>query len=194
MGTHKRKQKEHFMPGIFNDAGYEFVYNPEDKKIYALTNGQKILFEDLDDKLFLIDLDEEILSNRNFQKATQNLQLSQKEKRWQFAYCFLCGYDGSLDYENSVFQYDHNKFCENREACRFGNMCEKAIEYDGVKLSRREHQIIEMSATEMKNETIAATLQNSVMTTNTQFANLYRKLGVNSRAGMMQFAHRHNII
>jgi hypothetical protein len=150
MKAQKRSTNEQFMPGIFNKTGYEFIYNPEDKKIYALTDGQKIPFEDIDDKLFLIDLDEEVKNNKSFQKGIEDKGLATEEKRWQFAFCFLCGYDGSLDYEDSVFQYDHNKYCEQRECCPFGNMCEKAVEYGGVKLSRREHQIIVMISKEEK--------------------------------------------
>lgn len=194
MKAQKRSTNEQFMPGIFNKTGYEFIYNPEDKNIYALSNGQKILFEDIDDKLFLIDLDEEILTNKNFLKGIEGKNLTIEEKRWQFAFCFLCGYDGSLDYEDSVFQYDHNKYCEKRENCPYSNMCEKAVEYGGIKLSRREHQIIVMISMEEKNSSIAATMQNSILTTNTQLYKLYSKIGVSSRAGLMKFAHMHNLI
>lgn len=68
------------------------------------------------------------------------------------------------------------------------------ISCDGVKLSSREVEIIQLVAEGMSNKEIADRLFLSVHTITTHRKNIMSKLGVNNTAGLVMFAIRQNLI
>ena len=68
------------------------------------------------------------------------------------------------------------------------------ISCDGIKLSAREVEIIQLVAEGMSNKEIADRLFLSVHTITTHRKNIMGKLGVNNTAGLVMFAIRQNLI
>lgn len=70
----------------------------------------------------------------------------------------------------------------------------EAVSCDGIKLSSREVEIIQLVAAGMSNKEIAERLFLSVHTITTHRKNIMSKLGVNNTAGLVMFAIRQNLI
>ncbi len=70
----------------------------------------------------------------------------------------------------------------------------EGVSCDGVKLSAREVEIIQLVAEGMSNKEIAERLFLSVHTVTTHRKNIMSKLGVNNTAGLVMFAIRENLI
>lgn len=75
-----------------------------------------------------------------------------------------------------------------------GAKASDGISCDGVKLSSREVEIIQLVAEGMSNKEIADRLFLSVHTVTTHRKNIMSKLGVNNTAGLVMFAIRENLI
>ena len=61
------------------------------------------------------------------------------------------------------------------------------------KLSKREFEIIHLLKKGLTNQEIADKIFLSVLTIQTHRKNIIQKLGVNNSAGLIAFAHEHNI-
>lgn len=70
----------------------------------------------------------------------------------------------------------------------------EAVSCDGVKLSAREIEIIQLVAQGLSNKEIAEKIFLSVHTVTTHRKNIMSKLGVNNTAGLVMFAIRQNLI
>ena len=70
----------------------------------------------------------------------------------------------------------------------------EGVSCDGVKLSGREVEIIQLVAEGMSNKEIAEKIFLSVHTVTTHRKNIMSKLGVNNTAGLVMFAIRENLI
>lgn len=70
----------------------------------------------------------------------------------------------------------------------------EGVSCDGIKLSAREVEIIQLVAEGMSNKEIAERLFLSVHTITTHRKNIMSKLGVNNTAGLVMFAIRQNLI
>jgi DNA-binding NarL/FixJ family response regulator len=70
----------------------------------------------------------------------------------------------------------------------------EGVSCDGIKLSSREVEIIQLVAEGMSNKEIAERLFLSVHTVTTHRKNIMSKLGVNNTAGLVMFAIRQNLI
>lgn len=70
----------------------------------------------------------------------------------------------------------------------------QGISCDGVKLSSREVEIIQLVAKGLSNKEIADQLFLSVHTITTHRKNIMSKLGVNNTAGLVMFAIRENLV
>ncbi len=70
----------------------------------------------------------------------------------------------------------------------------EGVSCDGIKLSPREVEIIQLVAEGMSNKEIAEKIFLSVHTITTHRKNIMSKLGVNNTAGLVMFAIRQNLI
>lgn len=70
----------------------------------------------------------------------------------------------------------------------------EAVSCDGIKLSAREIEIIQLVAEGLSNKEIAERLFLSVHTVTTHRKNIMSKLGINNTAGLVMFAIRQNLI
>lgn len=70
----------------------------------------------------------------------------------------------------------------------------EAVSCDGIKLSAREIEIIQLVAEGLSNKEIAESLFLSVHTVTTHRKNIMSKLGINNTAGLVMFAIRQNLI
>lgn len=70
----------------------------------------------------------------------------------------------------------------------------KGISCDGIKLSPREIEIIQLIAEGLSNKKIAERLFLSVHTVTTHRKNIMNKLGVNNTAGLVMFAIKENLL
>ena len=70
----------------------------------------------------------------------------------------------------------------------------EGVSCDGIKLSAREVEIVQLVAEGMSNKEIAEKIFLSVHTVTTHRRNIMSKLGVNNTAGLVMFAIRQNLI
>ena len=70
----------------------------------------------------------------------------------------------------------------------------EGVSCDGIKLSAREVEIVQLVAEGMSNKEIAEKIFLSVHTVTTHRKNIMSKLGVNNTAGLVMFAIRQNLI
>ena len=175
---------------MIGDTSTELFGCRETKRVYALSNGQTISFDELDQvKRALIF--EKLLSDDN---ALEDLKhLSQAEAIEQYAFCVYGAADHEPDFdENGNLKQADNFICSNNCKCLKWNS--KNITVDGNRLTPREIEIVTLLASDKPDKQIADELDISESTLNTHKKNLFEKFNVYSKSGLITKAISNKII
>lgn len=175
---------------MIGDTSTELFGCRKTKRVYALSNGQTIAFNDLNPyKRALIF--EKLLSDTN---AFQDLKhLSQSEAIEQFAFCIYGAADHEPDFCIKGKLKDADNFiCSNR--CRCLKWDSKKITVDGNRLTTREIEIVTFLASDKADKQIADDLEITESTLNTHKKNLFEKFNVFSKSGLITKAIYNKII
>lgn len=160
------------------------------KKVYALTNGQTISFEDLNPKKRAL-IFEKLLSD---EAAINDLKhLNQSEAIERFAFCIYGAADHEPDFcEDGQLKEADNFICSKN--CQCLKWKSKNITIDGNKLTPREIQIVTLLASDKPDKQIANELKITESTLNTHKKHLFEKFNVLSKSGLITKAISNKII
>lgn len=175
---------------MLGDTSTELFGCRDTKKVFALSNGQTIKFEELHPtKRALIF--EKLLSD---DVALEDLKtLSQAEAIERFAFCVYGAADHEPDFDSkgNLKQAD-NFICSNNCMCL--KWCSKNITIDGNKLTPRELEIVTLLASDKPDKQIADELEITESTLNTHKKHLFEKFNVYSKSGLITKAISNKII
>jgi DNA-binding CsgD family transcriptional regulator len=175
---------------MIGDTSTELFGCRETKRVYALSNGKTIKFEDLNPiKRALIF--EKLLSDN---VAIQDLKhLSQTEAIERFAFCIYGAADHEPDFDaNGNLKEADNFICSNN--CQCLKWESKNISIDGNKLTPREFEIVTLLASDKPDKLIADELGITESTLNTHKKHLFDKFHVFSKSGLITKAISNKII
>jgi len=175
---------------MIGDTRTEMFGCRETKRVFALSNGKTITFEELNPtKRALIF--EKLLSD---EAAVQDLkELTQSEAIEHFAFCIYGAADHEPDFcEDGKLKDADNFICSN--ACKCLKWNSKNITIDGNKLTPREIEIVTLLASDKPDKQIADELEITESTLNTHKKNLFEKFNVYSKSGLITKAITNKII
>lgn len=175
---------------MIGDTSTELFGCRETKRVYALSNGQTIKFEELHPtKRALIF--EKLLSDEAAIADLKNLP--QAEAIEQFAFCVYGAADHEPDFDSSgnLKQAD-NFICSNN--CKCLKWESKNISIDGNRLTPREIEIVTLLASDKPDKQIADELEITESTLNTHKKHLFDKFNVYSKSGLITKAISNKII
>lgn len=172
------------------DKSTEIFACRETQKVFALSDGKSIPFEELDPML-RAQVFEKLLDDS---KAMDDLKhLSQGDAISKFAFCIYGAADSNPDFcANGILQHADNFICSN--ACQCLKWASKNITIKGNRLTIREIEIIQLLATDMSDKMIADALGISQSTLDTHKNHLFEKAGVHSKNGLIVAAIDEKII
>jgi DNA-binding CsgD family transcriptional regulator len=192
MDKFKQNQIIHQLPAglLIDDKRTELFGCRETKKVYALSEGKTIPFNELN-RFKRAMLFEKLLSD---EKAFEDLKnLSQEEAIESFAFCVYGAADHEPDFdEEGNLQSADNFICSDN--CKCLKWKSKQIKVDGQKLTLKEIEIVQLLASDMPDKQISHALGICESTLNTHKKNLFVKFGVNSKAGLIIKATQQKII
>jgi DNA-binding CsgD family transcriptional regulator len=192
MDKFKQNQIIHQLPAglLIGDKRTEMFGCRETKKVYALSDGKTIPFNELNRyKRALIF--EKLLSD---EKAFEDLKnLSQDEAIENFAFCVYGAADHEPDFdEEGNLQSADNFICSNN--CKCLKWKSKEITVDGKKLTPKQIEIIQLLASDMPDKQIADALGICESTLDTHKKQMFIKFEVTSKAGLIIKATQQKII
>lgn len=175
---------------MIGDTSTELFGCRETKRVFGLSNGQTIKFEELHPtKRALIF--EKLLSD---EVAIQDLKdLPQAEAIEHFAFCVYGAADHEPDFDcNGNLKKADNFICSNN--CKCLKWESKNITIDGNKLTPREIEIVTLLASDQPDKQIADELGITESTLNTHKKHLFEKFNVYSKSGLITKAISNKII
>lgn len=175
---------------MIGDKSTELFGCRETKRVFALSNGQTIKFEELHPtKRALIF--EKLVSD---EVAIQDLKdLPQAEAIEHFAFCVYGAADHEPDFDcNGNLKQADNFICSNN--CKCLKWESKNISIDGNKLTPREIEIVTLLASDQPDKQIADELGITESTLNTHKKHLFEKFNVFSKSGLITKAISNKII
>jgi len=175
---------------MIGDTSTELFGCRETKRVFALSNGHTIKFEELDpEKRALIF--EKLLSD---DAALQDLKhLSHAEAIEKFAFCIFGAVDHQPDFDkNGAIGEADNFICSNN--CKCLKWQSKNITIDGNRLTPREIEIVTLLASDKPDKQIADELKICESTLNTHKKHLFEKFNVYSKSGLITKAISNKII
>lgn len=175
---------------MIGDTSTELFGCRKTKRVFALSNGQTIKFEDLNPvKKALIF--EKLLSDDN---AVEDLKsLTQSEALERFAFCIYGAADHEADFDSAGNLKETDNFiCSTNCQCLKWNS--KSINIEGNKLTIREIEIVSLLASDKPDKQIADQLDITESTLNTHKKHLFEKFNVNSKSGLITKAIQNKII
>ncbi len=192
MNKFTTKDVIHQIPaGLLNsDNSTELFGCRETKKVFALSKGKTIAFEELNaEKRALIF--EKLLSD---DMAFEDLKhLPQNEAIEQFAFCVFGAADHEPDFcSNGNLKEADNFICSDNCKCLKWNS--KNITVDGKKLTLKEFEVVQLLASDKPDKQIADILNITESTLNTHKKNLFEKFNVFSKSGLIIKAISNKII
>ena len=175
---------------MIGDTSTELFVCRETKRVFALSNGHTVKFEELNPtKRALIF--EKLLSD---EVAVQDLKdLPQSEAIERFAFCVYGAADHEPDFDcNGNLKQADNFICSNN--CKCLKWESKNITIDGNKLTPREIEIVTLLASDQPDKQIADELGITESTLNTHKKHLFDKFHVLSKSGLITKAISNKII
>ena len=175
---------------MIGDASTELFGCRETKRVFALSNGHTVKFEELNPtKRALIF--EKLLSD---EVAVQDLKdLPQAEAIERFAFCVYGAADHEPDFDcNGNLKQADNFICSNN--CKCLKWESKNISIEGNKLTPREIEIVTLLASDQPDKQIADELGITESTLNTHKKHLFDKFHVLSKSGLITKAISYKII
>jgi len=175
---------------MIGDTSTELFGCRETKRVYALSNGQTIKFEELHpSKRALIF--EKLLSDEAAIADLKNLP--QAEAIEQFAFCVYGAADHEPDFDsNGNLKQADNFICSNN--CKCLKWESKNISIHGNRLTPREIEIVTLLASDKPDKQIADELEITESTLNTHKKHLFEKFNVYSKSGLITKAITNKII
>ena len=175
---------------MIGDTSTELFGCRETKRVFVLSNGQTIKFEELHPtKRALIF--EKLLSD---EVAIQDLKdLPQSEAIERFAFCVYGAADHEPDFDcNGNLKQADNFICSNN--CQCLKWESKNISIEGNKLTPREIEIVTLLASDQPDKQIDDELGITESTLNTHKKHLFEKFNVYSKSGLITKAISNKII
>ena len=175
---------------MIGDKSTELFGCRETKRVFAITNGQTLKFEELHPtKRALIF--EKLLSD---EVAIQDLKhLPQAQAIERFAFCVYGAADHEPDFDsNGNLKQADNFICSKN--CKCLKWKSKNITIDGNKLTPREIEIVMLLASDKPDKQIADELDITESTLNTHKKHLFEKFNVFSKSGLITKAIYNKII
>lgn len=175
---------------MIGDTTTELFGCRETKRVFALSNGQTIKFEELNPKKRAL-IFEKLLSDET---AIQDLKdLPQAEALEQFAFCVFGAADHEPDFcEDGQLKEADNFICSNN--CKCLKWSSKNITIDGNRLTPKEIEVVTLLASDKPDKQIADELDITESTLNTHKKNLFEKFNVYSKSGLITKAIANKII
>lgn len=175
---------------LIGDTTTELFGCRETKKVYALSNGKTINFEDLNPHKKALIFEKLLLDDQ----ALEDLKhLKQNEAIERFAFCIYGAADHEPDFDNDGNLKEADNFiCSNN--CQCLKWQSKKITIEGQKLTSREIEIVTLLASDLADKQIADCLRITDSTLNTHKKNLFEKFGVSSKSGLITKAIANKII
>lgn len=175
---------------MIGDTSTELFGCRDTKRVYALSNGHTIKFEDLSPKKRAL-IFEKLLSD---DVAIEDLKhLTQAEAIEHYAFCIYGAADHEPDFDaNGNLKKADNFICSNN--CQCLKWLSKSISIDGNKLTPREFQIVTHLASDKPDKVIADELGITESTLNTHKKHLFEKFHVQSKSGLITKAISNKII
>lgn len=172
------------------DKSTEIFGCRETNKVYAISDGKSIPFEDLPAKL-RAQIFEKLLDDS---KAMEDLKhLSQPEATSKFAFCIYGAADSNPDFcADGILKEADNFICSNNCQCLKWNS--KNINIKGNRLTIREIEIIQLLASDLSDKMIADQLGISTSTLDTHKNHLFEKAGVFTKQGLIMAAAAEKIV
>lgn len=172
------------------DKSTEIFACRESQKVFALSDGKSIPFEELNPVL-RAQIFEKLL---NDPKAMEDLKnLSQNEAIEKFAFCVYGACDSNADFcADGQLKEADNFICGN--SCQCLKWQSKNITLNGNRLTIREIEIIQLLATDKSDKMIADELGICTSTLDTHKNHLFEKAGVFSKPGLIVAAIDEKIV
>lgn len=175
---------------MIGDTSTELFGCRETKRVFAVSNGHTIKFEDLNPiKRALIF--EKLLSD---DVAIQDLKnLTQAEAIERYAFCIYGAADHEPDFDaKGNLKKADNFICSSN--CQCLKWPSKSISIDGNKLTPREFEIVTLLASDKPDKQIADVIGITESTLNTHKKHLFDKFHVHSKSGLITKAISNKII
>lgn len=175
---------------MIGDKSTELFGCRETRRVFALSNGKTIKFEELHaTKRALIF--EKLISD---EVALEDLKhLPQAEAIEHFAFCVYGAADHEPDFDcDGNLKKADNFICSNNCICL--KWKSKNITIEGNKLTSREIEIVTLLASDKPDKQIADELEITESTLNTHKRNLFEKFNVSSKSGLIIKAISNKII
>lgn len=175
---------------LVGDKSTELFGCRETKKVFALSNGKTIAFNELNpEKRALIF--EKLLSD---DKAIEDLKnYSQDKAIEQFAFCVYGAADHEPDFDaNGNLKEADNFICSDNCMCL--KWASKKITVDGIPLTPKQIEVVQLLASDLPDKAIANELNISESTLNTHKSQLFEKFKVCSKPGLIKKAIEQKII
>lgn len=183
MGKFKTNSVIHQIPAglMIGDKSTELFGCRETKRVFALSDGKTIKFEELNPKKRAL-IFEKLLSD---EVAIQDLKdLPQAEAIEHFAFCVYGAADHEPDFDcDGNLKKADNFICSNSCICL--KWKSKNITIEGNKLTPREIEIVTLLASDKPDKQIADELEITESTLNTHKRNLFEKFNVFSKSGLI---------
>jgi DNA-binding NarL/FixJ family response regulator len=172
------------------DKSTEIFACRESQKLFALSDGKSIPFEELDPAL-RAQIFEKLLDDS---KALEDLKhFNQSDALSKYAFCIYGAADSNPDFcaDGNLKEAD-NFICGN--SCQCLKWQSKNITINGNRLTIREIEIIQLLATDKSDKMVADELGICTSTLDTHKNHLFEKAGVFSKSGLIVAAIDEKII
>lgn len=175
---------------LVGDFRTEIFADRETKNIFLLSNGKTKPFTDLDSQK-----KSQIMENYlNDDIAVKDLShLSEEDALKQYSFCLLGAADSNPDFDSDGnLTADDNFICSNN--CQCLKWKSKNITINGIALSKRKIEIIQLLATDLPCKQIASQLCITESTLDTHKSQLFKLFGVQSTPGLIREAINQKIV
>jgi DNA-binding CsgD family transcriptional regulator len=166
---------------MMGDLSTELFSERTTKKVFAISNGKTVSFEDLNPKM-RAQIFERLLDD---DRAIEDLKhLTQKEAIEHYAFCVFGAADSAADFcADGHLQEADNFICSDNCLCL--NWKSKKIKIDGEVLTPRQLEIVKLLATDLCDKQIADKLGICLSTLDTHKKTLFEKCNVSSKTGLV---------
>lgn len=175
---------------LIGDKSTELFGCRDTKKVFALSNGKTISFNELNPEKRALIFEKLLSDNAAFEDLKH---LPQNEAIEQFTFCVFGAADHEPDFcADGELKEADNFICSNN--CKCLKWFSKNITIEGNKLTTREIEIVTLLASDKPDKQIADYLQITESTLNTHKKHLFEKFNVASKSGLITKAISNKII
>ena len=184
--------KQKLPAGLSSDDNNIEIF-AEGTGLYALYQGEKMLFKNLPDNILDIFREEMLRNKKAFKTLCEKNHNQPENILSQYVWCNYGGFNIQPDLENTILTPEYWD-CGKRGKCPYeGKICLCHKEGDAI-LSKREIEIIKLIASGLADKEIADKLCVSYHTITTHRQNIERKLDARSKVDVAIWAFKNDII